>query len=78
MNNPFFIISFIIIVFVVGGLFYIYNPEPVEFSNPEEKNQVVCTMEARLCPDGSYVGRVPPNCEFKDCPPAASTTPQLQ
>ncbi len=27
-----------------------------------------CTMEAKLCPDGSYVGRVPPDCEFEACP----------
>lgn len=27
-----------------------------------------CTMEAKLCPDGSYVGRVGPNCEFAKCP----------
>ncbi len=32
---------------------------------------VVCTMEARLCPDGSYVGRVPPNCDFALCPSEA-------
>ncbi|NYZ77745.1 eight-cysteine-cluster domain-containing protein [Candidatus Micrarchaeota archaeon] len=29
---------------------------------------VACTMEAKLCPDGSYVGRVPPDCEFEECP----------
>jgi len=28
---------------------------------------VACTMEARMCPDGSFVGRSGPNCEFK-CP----------
>ena len=28
----------------------------------------VCTMEARLCSDGSSVGRVGPNCEFAACP----------
>jgi hypothetical protein len=28
----------------------------------------VCTMEAKQCPDGSYVGRVPPRCEFAPCP----------
>lgn len=37
---------------------------------------VACTMEARMCPDGSYVGRTGPNCEFTPCPniqnPAAS------
>lgn len=27
-----------------------------------------CTMEAKQCPDGSYVGRVGPNCEFAKCP----------
>lgn len=27
-----------------------------------------CTQEARLCPDGSYVGRTGPNCAFAACP----------
>jgi hypothetical protein len=27
-----------------------------------------CTMEAKLCPDGSAVGRIGPNCEFAPCP----------
>lgn len=28
-----------------------------------------CTMEAKLCPDGSSVGRNPDNnCEFDPCP----------
>lgn len=29
---------------------------------------VMCTMEARQCPDGSYVGRQGPKCEFAKCP----------
>ncbi len=29
---------------------------------------VACTEEAKLCPDGSYVGRTGPNCEFSACP----------
>jgi hypothetical protein len=28
----------------------------------------VCTMDAKQCPDGSWVGRVPPSCEFAPCP----------
>ena len=32
---------------------------------------VACTMEAKLCPDGSSVGRVPPLCDFAPCPGAA-------
>lgn len=31
---------------------------------------VACTMEAKACPDGSYVGRTGPNCEFAACPGA--------
>lgn len=27
-----------------------------------------CTMDAKMCPDGSYVGRQGPNCEFAACP----------
>ncbi len=33
-----------------------------------------CTQEAKLCPDGSAVGRVGPNCEFAQCP-ATSPSP---
>lgn len=27
-----------------------------------------CTMDAKACPDGSFVGRTGPNCEFAACP----------
>ena len=37
------------------------------------QNQVVCTMDAKLCPDGSAVGRTGPKCEFAPCP----TTDQI-
>jgi hypothetical protein len=33
-------------------------------------NQSGCTEEAKLCPDGTSVGRVPPSCEFAPCPQA--------
>ncbi len=29
---------------------------------------VACTMDAKICPDGSAVGRTAPNCEFAACP----------
>ncbi len=32
-----------------------------------------CTMDAKVCPDGSYVGRIGPNCEFAACKNASST-----
>ncbi len=35
---------------------------------------VVCTMDAFQCPDGSWVGRTGPSCEFV-CPAGTSTSP---
>ncbi len=34
---------------------------------------VICTMDAKMCPDGTYVGRTGPNCEFV-CPTAGTST----
>ncbi len=33
-----------------------------------DEDGVMCTMDARECPDGSYVGRTGPHCEFTPCP----------
>lgn len=33
-----------------------------------------CTLEAKICPDGSSVGRTGPNCEFAPCPQQSGTT----
>ncbi|MDO8618505.1 MAG: hypothetical protein Q7R49_01010 [Candidatus Daviesbacteria bacterium] len=30
--------------------------------------QIACTMDAKICPDGTGVGRVGPKCEFAPCP----------
>lgn len=38
------------------------------FNSNESKEPVACTEEAKLCSDGSYVGRSGPNCEFDACP----------
>ncbi len=35
-------------------------------------NLVGCTDDAMACPDGSFVGRTSPNCEFAACPDAIS------
>ena len=36
---------------------------------PVNPTQIACTMEAKICPDGTAVGRTGPNCEFAACPP---------
>ncbi len=41
----------------------------VVFSGCVQQNKpIACTEEAKICPDGSAVGRVPPDCEFAPCP----------
>lgn len=44
------------------------NPSP----SPSPTDQVACTQDAKQCPDGSYVSRVPPTCEFAQCPTSAN------
>jgi cyclophilin family peptidyl-prolyl cis-trans isomerase len=39
---------------------------------------VFCQMDAKVCPDGSAVGRVPPSCEFPACSTNTSTMPAQQ
>jgi len=38
----------------------------------EEENKI-CTLDAKICPDGTAVGRTGPNCEFAECPEAQVT-----
>jgi hypothetical protein len=35
---------------------------------PQQPDPVACTLDAKVCPDGSAVGRIPPNCDFAPCP----------
>jgi len=49
---------------------YPYQPQssPQMPVNPGNRPTIACTMEAKVCPDGSYVSRTGPNCEFAPCP----------
>ncbi len=55
------------------------DPEPpavaVEPTAIPGTNNVACTEDARVCPDGSSVGRIPPACEFAACPTTPEITP---
>lgn len=60
----------LVLLAVVGVVGYFLgqmnNRTAVAPSLPEEG--VACTLDAKICPDGSSVGRVGPNCEFAECP----------
>jgi hypothetical protein len=43
--------------------------KPDGAAQPPPEGQV-CTRDAKVCPDGSTVGRTGPNCEFAACPAA--------
>jgi hypothetical protein len=59
---------------VVAGALAVFTDMrlPLVAQAPEPQ---ACTMEAKICPDGSAVGRTGPNCEFAACPEASVTEP---
>lgn len=67
MNNKTFNLIFIVVL--IGIIFYGVVRAGKYRSLPNiTDNSVMCTMEAKQCPDGSYVGRTGPSCEFAPCP----------
>lgn len=61
------IVVMVLILLALGGGIYFYQKR-IEPSQP-----IACTEEAKICPDGTAVGRTGPNCEFAACP-----TPQVK
>ena len=48
--------------------FFVDSMQPYLQAKKAMDEQISCTMEAMLCPDGSAVGRSGSNCEFAKCP----------
>lgn len=49
-----------------GFIYYLMNKAPATIP---PAGGIACTLEAKQCADGSYVGRDPEkNCDFKECP----------
>lgn len=51
----------LIIVAALATIMYLISGYP-------KINTVGCSLEAKICPGGSAVGRAGPNCEFTPCP----------
>lgn len=60
-------IGVIVLVLIIAGLF-LYSKEAKAPAPGGDGEQVFCTADAKICPDGSAVGRIPPSCEFAACP----------
>ncbi|MEK7568003.1 MAG: hypothetical protein AAB513_03740 [Patescibacteria group bacterium] len=54
-----------ILVAIIVGVGSLYLNNKAKLNMPNEN--IACTMDAKMCPDGSYVGRTAPNCEFAKC-----------
>lgn len=59
--------SLLVLVFVGAAAFVWLNTQNNNIQ------PIACTMETKLCPDGTAVGRTGPNCEFSLCPDAVPT-----
>ncbi|MCX6729990.1 MAG: hypothetical protein NT058_00600 [Candidatus Portnoybacteria bacterium] len=47
----------LVLIIIAGGIWYFTKDKPI-----------ACTEEAKLCPDGTAVGRTGESCEFAECP----------
>jgi hypothetical protein len=56
--NTNYVIYGLVAIAVVAGLLHLFTKEAV----------VDCKADAMVCPDGSFTGRVAPNCNFAACP----------
>lgn len=72
MNLTSTAITIVTILFLALGITFFYtNQTPA----PAPADTVMCPMDAMECPDGSYVGRTGPDCEFAACPSTPVVTP---
>jgi hypothetical protein len=68
-------LAIMVIVIILISIFYLNKdktpgiiPEtttPTVTETPD--SEIMCTMDVKTCPDGSYVSRVAPDCEFAPC-----------
>ncbi|MBU4217051.1 hypothetical protein L6270_04450 [Candidatus Parcubacteria bacterium] len=58
--------TIIILLIAAIAIFFGFLLYETEFA--DEAVPQACTMEAKICPDGSAVGRSGPSCEFAVCP----------
>ncbi len=57
------VIIILLVACAIGVATFIVGQPPLSNTNPTP-----CAQEAKVCPDGSTVGRTGPHCTFADCP----------
>ena len=72
------VLIILVIILAVAGIFGAYylgtqKPDSTQIfpsekpESPKKDSGKSCTMDAKICPDGTSVGRTGPNCEFAPC-----------
>ncbi len=80
------IVILILLIVILGLLYMVFPDAPVpgaiispgdsqsqEPGIPGDGEPVFCTADAMMCPDGTFVGRTGPDCQFV-CPDVSATT----
>lgn len=65
----------LVIIFCVAFFLVIKSLDSSSDDRRVPPVQQACTLEAKVCPDGSSVGRTGLNCEFAECPTTETVTP---
>lgn len=78
---PFLVIALLLVLLGVFGGYFVLNQTNKSAVAPTptpQDNGKACTQEAKICPDGSSVGRTGPNCEFEACPATSPASAKLE
>ncbi len=57
-----------VVLLVVGAVCVFLYQNTMRSAPSEAPDETACTLEAKVCPDGTTVGRTGPNCSFVACP----------
>lgn len=60
--------STLLVVIIIAAVVLVGGSVVYYYTTKTQQKPVTCTEEAKVCPDGSSVGRTGPNCEFASCP----------
>ncbi len=60
--------TLVVFLVLLGGMYYL-STLSAKYMAP-----IACTADAKICPDGSAVGRTGPKCEFAPCPNVVNGT----
>ncbi len=65
--------AWLFVPYIIWVSFALYLNLSILLLSNNNPGAIFCTQEAKQCPDGSYVGRTGPKCEFSPCPQTSAS-----